>query len=82
MKEVRFFYTPDAATSHELPADEAMHALRVLRLQFGDEMMLMDGCGHFFRAEISQVKNTIIALMRKPRQSTITLKRLLRPSMW
>ena len=53
MKEVRFFYVPDAATTHELPADEAMHALRVLRLQSGDEMMLMDGVGNFYRAEVT-----------------------------
>ena len=32
MKEVRFFYVPDAASQTELPADEATHALRVLRL--------------------------------------------------
>ena len=53
MKEVRFFYVPDVATTHELPADEAMHALRVLRLQSGDEMMLMDGVGNFYRAEVT-----------------------------
>lgn len=53
MKEVRFFYVPDAATSHELPNDEAMHALRVLRLQTGDEMMLMDGAGNYYRAEVT-----------------------------
>ena len=53
MKEVRFFYAPDAATSNELPADEAMHALRVLRLQAGDDMMRMDGCGNFYRAEVT-----------------------------
>lgn len=33
--------------------EEAMHALRVLRLQAGDEMMLMDGEGHFYRAEVT-----------------------------
>lgn len=53
MKEVRYFYVPDAANAHELPEDEAMHALRVLRLQAGDEMMLMDGCGNFYRAEVT-----------------------------
>ena len=53
MKEVRFFYAPDAATLHELPADEAVHALRVLRLKPGDEMMLMDGRGNYYRAEVS-----------------------------
>ena len=53
MKEVRFFYAPEAASSHELPTDEAMHALRVLRLKAGDEMMLMDGKGHYYRAEVT-----------------------------
>lgn len=53
MKEVRFFYAPDATTSQELPNDEAMHALRVLRLKTGDEMMLMDGVGNYYRAEVT-----------------------------
>ena len=53
MKEVRFFYAPDASTGHELPTDEAMHALRVLRLKSGDEMMLMDGMGNFYWAEVT-----------------------------
>lgn len=53
MKEVRFFYVPDALTATELPSDEAMHALRVLRLQMGDEMMLMDGLGNYYRAEVT-----------------------------
>ena len=53
MKEVRFFYAPEATADNELPVDEAMHALRVLRLQSGDEMMLMDGCGNFYRAEVT-----------------------------
>ena len=53
MKEVRFFYAPDAASSTELPQEEAMHALRVLRLKSGDEMMLMDGKGSFYRAEVT-----------------------------
>ncbi|MBQ6653841.1 MAG: 16S rRNA (uracil(1498)-N(3))-methyltransferase [Prevotella sp.] len=52
MKEMRFFYVPDAALQTELPKDEAMHALRVLRLRSGDEIYLMDGDGTFFRAEI------------------------------
>jgi len=53
MKEVRFFYVPNAANTTELPADEAMHAMRVLRLRTGDEIMLMDGQGTFFRAEVT-----------------------------
>lgn len=53
MKEARYFYVPDAATTNELPAEEAMHALRVLRLKSGDEMFLMDGTGNFYRAEVT-----------------------------
>ena len=53
MKEVRYFYTPDFAVSNELPEEEAAHAVRVLRLQAGDEMMLMDGVGNFYHAEVT-----------------------------
>lgn len=53
MKETRFFYVPDAAHQEELPPDEAMHAMRVLRLKGGDEMMLMDGVGNYYRAEVT-----------------------------
>lgn len=53
MKEVRFFYVPNASTGNELPLDEATHALRVLRLTAGDEIMLMDGVGNFYQAEVT-----------------------------
>ncbi len=53
MKEERYFYVPKASTLSELPEEEATHALRVLRLKEGDEMMLMDGEGTFFRAAVS-----------------------------
>ena len=53
MKEVRYFYVPEAATLVELPAEEATHALRVLRLKGGDEIFLMDGEGSFYRAEVT-----------------------------
>ena len=53
MKEVRSFYVPDALTATELPPDEAMHALRVLRMKIGDEMVLMDGQGNYYRAEVT-----------------------------
>ncbi len=53
MKETRYFYVPHAATSQELPADEAQHALRVLRLAEGDTMVLMDGEGCFYDAQVA-----------------------------
>lgn len=53
MKEVRFFYVPDAADNDELPDEEAVHAIRVLRLSPGDEVMLMDGAYTFYKAVIT-----------------------------
>lgn len=47
------FYTPDIATSPELPEEEAGHCVRVLRLSLGDEIMLTDGKGSFYKAVIS-----------------------------
>lgn len=57
MKEARYFYVPDADQTDCLPADEAVHALRVLRLKEGDEMFLMDGRGTFLRAEVALATN-------------------------
>lgn len=54
MKEERYFYVPDAATRQTLPDDEAIHAVRVLRLSAGDEMVLMDGKGTFYDAIVTE----------------------------
>ena len=45
------FYTPDIQKCNELPEEEAAHAVRVLRLQAGDEVTLTDGNGNFYRAD-------------------------------
>ena len=57
MKETRYFYVPQAAQMSELPQDEVSHAVKVLRLGSGDEMMLMDGAGTFYRAEVTVASN-------------------------
>lgn len=57
MKEIRYFYVPDAPSLKELPEDEALHALRVLRLKGGDEIYLMDGCGYFYKAVVTLTNN-------------------------
>lgn len=49
---MHLFYTPDIDTCNELPQEEAAHAVRVLRLEPGDEVMLTDGRGNFYRAAI------------------------------
>ena len=55
MKETRYFYVPDTASTNELPAEEAAHASRVLRLESGDEVFLIDGTGCFFKAQLTLV---------------------------
>lgn len=47
------FYTPEIAVNPELPEEEAAHCLHVLRLTVGDEVMLTDGKGLFYKAVIS-----------------------------
>jgi 16S rRNA (uracil1498-N3)-methyltransferase len=47
---MQIFYTPDIAESSELPEEEARHALRVLRLGEGAELLLTDGRGFFYKA--------------------------------
>lgn len=54
MKETHYFYVPSKAEAGELPEEEAVHATRVLRLSAGDELMLMDGEGCFYEAEVTQ----------------------------
>lgn len=53
MKEQHYFYTPEPQ-SLTLPDEEAQHASRVLRLQAGDEIFLMDGRGNFYNATITE----------------------------
>ena len=53
MKEERYFYVPDAAMRQTLPDDEAVHAVRVLRLSEGDEMVLIDGKGNFLEVVVT-----------------------------
>lgn len=54
MKEIHLFYAPEAADGGcELSSDESAHAVRVLRMKAGDEIMLTDGGGSFYRAELT-----------------------------
>ncbi len=46
------FYTPNIAHNQELPAEESVHALRVLRLKNGDKVQLIDGKGGFYEAKL------------------------------
>lgn len=46
------FYAPDIQQDNTLPQDESAHCVRVLRKKEGDEVLITDGKGHFFDAEI------------------------------
>lgn len=55
MKETRIFYVPEGVngTYGELPAEEASHAVRVLRMKEGDALTVTDGRGMFYHAVIT-----------------------------
>jgi len=47
------FYAPHIETNPVLPKEESEHAIRVLRLNEGDEVSITDGKGFFYRAIIT-----------------------------
>ena len=50
---MHIFYTPDlSGKTYTLDETESKHCVRVLRLEKGDEITLVDGRGGFFTAEI------------------------------
>lgn len=67
---MQIFYTPDIAVNPELPDEEAQHCLRVLRLTEGDEILLTDGKGCFYKATISRAhpKHCEVAVQSSWRQ--------------
>lgn len=46
------FYAPEISSTHLLPEDEAVHALRVLRLQPGTLIHITDGKGNLYTATL------------------------------
>lgn len=51
---MHIFYTPDlSGNTYTLDESESKHCIRVLRLEQGDEIILVDGRGGMFTAEIT-----------------------------
>lgn len=51
---MHLFYTPDITTdTYTLNEEESKHCVRVLRLNEGDKIQLIDGVGGFYEAEIT-----------------------------
>ena len=49
------FYVPDIDNHLELPAEEAGHCARVLRMTEGEHIQITDGRGNFYEAELTLV---------------------------
>ncbi|MEI6555979.1 MAG: 16S rRNA (uracil(1498)-N(3))-methyltransferase [Paludibacter sp.] len=47
------FYCPTISTAAVLSEEESQHAVKVLRLQVGDEILVVDGIGGFYKARIT-----------------------------
>jgi 16S rRNA (uracil1498-N3)-methyltransferase len=47
------FYVPNLASEHVLPEEESLHAVKVLRLKVGDELVVVDGVGGYHIAKIT-----------------------------
>lgn len=64
--EKTIFYTPNILTNLELPSEEAQHCIKVLRKKEGDEVLLTDGKGNFYDAEIVQAnpKHCIVNIVK------------------
>ena len=67
---MQLFYTPDidaAASTYYLDEEESKHCIRVLRLQTGDEIQLVDGKGTFYTAVLADAhpKKTQLRIVSK-----------------
>jgi 16S rRNA (uracil1498-N3)-methyltransferase len=47
------FYVPNLASGNILPEEESQHAVKVLRLQAGDNITVVDGSGGYYKAVIT-----------------------------
>lgn len=54
MKESHLFYIPGLPECKELPAEEAGHAVRVLRAKDGDPLLATDGRGCFYDCVVTE----------------------------
>tara|TARA_Y100000768_G_scaffold385629_1_gene372148 strand:+ start:701 stop:1417 length:717 start_codon:yes stop_codon:yes gene_type:complete len=70
---LRFFYTPEIEGDvFQLPKDESRHIIQVLRLKEQDTLMLSDGKGCLYEAEILEAhpKNCTVKIITKHQVGT------------
>lgn len=60
------FFAPDILTTKELPHEEAVHCIKVLRKKEGDEILITDGAGFFYDSRIAHAhsKHCIIDIVK------------------
>ena len=70
---MQIFYTPDITANPVLPEEESGHCVRVLRLSEGDQILLTDGKGSFYKAAITQAhpKHCGVELLDSWRQAPL-----------
>ena len=67
---MQLFYAPNIEKDSLLPEEEARHALRVLRMNAGDEIDLIDGRGFFYHAAIEDTnpKHCALTILSRTQQ--------------
>ena len=61
-----FSIDPPVGGMAALPAEEARHAAKVLRLKPGDAVCAMDGSGHRWRGEIAEIESGVTVRLLEP----------------
>lgn len=61
------FYAPDIETTLTLPESDSQHCVRVLRMQSGDEIEVIDGKGHRFTCHLDNAhpKHATVEIVAK-----------------
>lgn len=65
------FFAPDILSNPELPHEEAVHCIKVLRKKEGDKVLIANGKGHFFDAVIvnASPKHCVVDIIDTVKQS-------------
>lgn len=65
-EDTTYFYAPDIVSTGSLPPEESAHAIRVLRLEEGDRILVTDGKGSLYEAVIlsGDSKGTAVSIER------------------
>ena len=70
---MQLFYAPDISQNSILSEEESAHAIRVLRLKEGDEIILTDGKGFFYLSKITGAhpKHTELCILKQWEQERL-----------